>query len=317
MYEVISCTGDIGVKRRPPLNALRAFEAGARHLSFSQAGDELSVTQTAISHQVRQLEDWFGIRLFKREGRKISLTKVGLELQTELMPAFNQINEISARLLARTDRGTLTISVTPSFGARWLAPRLGGFWKRRPDIDLQVNHSIQLADLGRSDVDLCVRRGFGTWNGVVSERLMSADLTPVCSPDLELTSMEDLARHPLLHYANYEEWSEFFEKQGIVDVDVRRGIVLDNQQALVEAAAQGAGIILVLLPLVQEELAAGRIIAPFDRGLDPRLAFYVVCLADAMKRDDVRAFRNFLFEEVEQEKATHQVLEPGVDVQTS
>ena len=288
-----------------PLNALRAFESAARLLSFSLAGEELSVTQTAISHQVKQLEQWFDVRLFKREGRGITLTKEGLELFAEIRPAFDRIRNVSEKFAARSARKVISVSVTPTFGARWLSPRLSNFMQSHPDIDLNIQHSINAPNLDNLNVDIAVRRGFGDWPAVDCKRLMSADLTPFFSPDLPIKSIADLQSVTLLHYLDYQEWSDWLSGQSIKIDASEHGPCLDSEHALVAAAISGAGAIMGHRSLLGPELERGELIAPFEESLDSNLGFYVVCLNSSLKRKEIKAFWNFLFDERSKQKLGH------------
>ena len=169
-------------RRLPPLNALRAFEAGARHLSFTKAAEELFVTQAAVSHQVKLLEQDLGVALFRRMTRKLALTAEGRRLLGPVGAALDAIAEAAGALRAGAGGGTLTLSLTPTFGVRWLAPRLGRFWTAYPEIELRLQHSIHLIDFARDEIDAAVRWGSGVWPGLDVVYLMPAGLVPVCSP---------------------------------------------------------------------------------------------------------------------------------------
>ncbi|MEX0759283.1 MAG: LysR family transcriptional regulator, partial [Tistlia sp.] len=202
------------MRRLPPLNALRAFEAGARHLSFTKAAEELSVTQTAVSHQVRLLEEHLQARLFRRLTRKIELTAEGRRLLPGLSEGFDRLAEAVAAVEQRGEERCLTVSVTPSFGSKWLVGRLPRFWRSHADIDLRLHHTMDLVQFGRDEVDMAVRYGNGNWPGLTAECLLSVDLVPVCSPLLlergpRLETPADLAGHVLLHEDDYEEWSQW------------------------------------------------------------------------------------------------------------
>ncbi|NVO56980.1 transcriptional regulator GcvA [Rhodobacteraceae bacterium B1Z28] len=287
----------------PPLNSLRAFESAARLLSFSNAGEELSVTQTAISHQIKQLEQWFDVKLFTREGRGIALTKEGYELLADIRPAFDRIRNAAEKFSARASRRSVSVSVTPTFGARWLSSRLGNFMLQHPEVDLNIQHTVRPANLDTLNVDISVRRGLGDWPDVECKRLMSADLIPFFSPVLPIQSIKDLEHATLLHYLDYQEWTDWFSCQGIqLNAEQEHGPCLDSEHALVEAAISGAGVIMGHRSLLLSELEKGQLVAPFEGSLDPRLGFYVVCLKSSLKKKDVRAFRDFLFEERSKQK---------------
>ena len=291
-------------RRLPPLRALQAFEAGARHLSFSRAAEELSVTQTAISHQVRNLEQWFGVRLFVRKGREIALTDTGSRLEVEVALALDRIHEAAARVRASNERPALTVSVTRAFGAHWLAQRLGRFWRQYPGIDLRLHHSMYRADLNYGDVDLAVRWGPGVWEGTVSEYLVPARHTPVCSPILHIREVGDLAHQVLLHETDYQDWTEWLAVEGATEIDARRGPILDDVTAIVEAAVQGGGVTLSLPSLLEHEFKTGKLVAPFERKTGPANAYYVLYLPGALEQPEIRAFRDFLFDELERSSDT-------------
>ncbi|KAA3627459.1 MAG: transcriptional regulator GcvA [Proteobacteria bacterium] len=289
-------------RRLPPLNALRAFEAGAGHLNFTRAAEELSVTPTAISHQVRQLEEWFGLPLFKRGSRRLSLTEAGAQLYPVVAEALDRIAESACRIRGQPDRPTLTVSVTPTFGSRWLAARLGKFWIEHPEIDLRVHHSVHLVDFKRDDVDLAVRWGLGAWPGTVSERLMDAVAMPLCSPALltgphPLREPVDLEHHVLLHEKDRQEWTEWLIAAGLDDAPGRRGPVIDDPNSLVRAAIAGHGVFLGSVTMMNAELDSGALVAPFARAGGPEPAYFLVRPDDASPGRAAHAFREFILAE--------------------
>jgi LysR family glycine cleavage system transcriptional activator len=290
-------------RRLPPLNALRAFEAGARHLSFTKAAEELFVTQAAVSHQVKLLEADLGVSLFRRMTRKLALTEEGRALMAVAGEALDAIAGEAARL--RDDQGgrTLNLSLTPTFGVKWLAQRLGRFWAVHPEIDLRLCHSNLLVDFSRDDMDAAVRWGGGAWPGLKAVYLMRAGLTPVCSPALvagpdPLRTPKDLSHHTLLHERDYEEWTEWLAVAGARDVDSRRGPVIDDPSVLHQAAIDGQGVALESETLIRADLEAGRLVKPFDIDLDADNAYYLVAPPRAFDRPNVQAFRDFLLAEL-------------------
>jgi LysR family glycine cleavage system transcriptional activator len=289
-------------RRLPPLKALSAFEAGARLLSFTRAAQDLSVTQTAISHQVRALEEWIGTPLFRRGHRKLMLTEAGKLLYPAVAEAFDRICDATERVRDKPDRYTLSVSVTPTFGSRWLAQRLGRFWKEYPDIDLRLHHSVHVVDFVRDGVDAAVRWGYGRWPGTTSVRLMSAQAVPMCSPsslegEFPLREPGDLRHHPLLHEKDYQEWTEWLAAAGVAEVDGQRGSVIDDPNAIIRAAVEGHGVMMGIPTVLAEELDAGRLVAPFGVHPEPELAYYFACPPGALERPMVVAFRDFLIEE--------------------
>ena len=295
-------------RRLPPLNALRAFEAGARHLSFTKAADELHVTQAAVSHQVKALEDHLGVRLFRRLTRRLALTEEGRALLPVVSEAFDRIAEAAERIGRDGGRPrTLTVSVTPSFGGRWLVHRLSRFWRAHPDIDLRLHHSIQLVDFDRDDVDMAVRWGRGSWPGLAADFLMHVGVTPVCSPALlegprPLRTPDDLRHHTLLHEDDFEGWTEWLAAAGVTEVDPRRGPVIDDTGVVIQLAIAGQGVALGRTALIREDLAAGRLVRPFDLSLESDLAYHIVYPPRSLSRPKVRAFREFLLAEAALER---------------
>ena len=296
-------------RRLPPLNALRAVEAGARHLSFTKAAEELHVTQAAVSHQVKALEEHLGVRLFRRLTRRLALTEEGRALLPAVGEAFDRIAEAAERIGRSASRSrTLTVSVTPSFGAKWLVHRLGRFWREHPDVDLRVHHSVQLVDFDRdSDVDLAVRWGRGGWPGLSADLLIPSGRTPVCSPALldgphPLRTPDDLRHHTLLHEDDYGPWIEWLMAAGAAGVDARRGPIIDDAGVVVQLAIDGHGVALGRVGLIAGDLAAGRLVRPFDLSLEDSLAYYLVCPPRNLTRPRVKAFRDFLLAEAARER---------------
>jgi LysR family glycine cleavage system transcriptional activator len=290
-------------RKLPPLNALRAFEAGARHLSFTKAAEELHVTQAAVSHQVKALEERLGYSLFKRMTRKLALTEQGRVLFPVVSEAFLRIAETADGLRDAGDSHTLTVSVTPSFGAKWLVYRLRRFWEQHPEIDLKVHHSIHCADLRYDDVDIAIRFGAGRWEGLESEFMLRVDYTPVCSPALlegahPIREPDDLRHHTLLHEDDYDGWIQWLAVAGVTDINPRRGPVMNDITALMQSAVDGAGVALGKLTMVERDLAAGTLVTPFDITVLSDLGYHLVYLPGALERAKVRAFRDFIMQEI-------------------
>lgn len=287
----------------PPLNALRAFEAGARHLSFTKAAAELHVTQAAISHQVKALEEHLGYPLFRRMTRKLGLTEQGRALFPVVSDAFMRIAETAEDLRRAGDSRTLTVSVTPAFGAKWLVYRLPRFWEQHPEIDLRVHHSIQVADLRHDDVDIAVRFGAGRWPGLTSEFMLRVDYAPLCSPALlqgehPLKRPGDLRHHKLLHEEDHAAWTQWLAVAGVTDIDPRRGPIMDDISVILQTAMDGGGVALGRLSMAERELAAGHLVKPFDITVLTDLGYHLAYLPDALEREKVRAFRDFIMAEV-------------------
>ena len=296
-------------RRLPPLNPLRTFEAAARLLSFTLAADELAVTQTAVSHQIRTLEDWFGLPLFRRGGRRLTMTEAGSSLYPTVTESLDRIAEVAHRVSAGPERNTLTISVTPTFGSRWLAERLARFWRRHPDIDLRLHYSVQPVDLVRNNVDAAVRWGRGRWAGLHAQRLIAAQAMPLCSPALlggrhPLRVPADLAHHTLLHESDYQEWTEWLAAAGVQGVDANRGSVINDPNTIMRAAIDGLGVAIGIPSMFPEAIETGLLVAPFGVELGADSAYYYVCPAGTSERPLVEAFRRFLLEELETDPGT-------------
>lgn len=285
----------------PSLNGLRAFEAAARHLSFTRAADELNVTQTAISHQIRRLEAQLGLRLFVRRNRALLLTREGQDYLPAVRAAFEDLRLATDRLLRPGRDQLLTVSTTPSLAAKWLMPRLADFQETHPAIEIRISASTHLVDFRREDVDVAIRFGRGRWPGVRADWLMGEELFPVCSPKLlaggkPLRRPEDLAQHTLLH-ANpaREDWQLWLTAAGLPsNLAARRGLTFDDSLLALQAAIDGLGVALARRPLVEGDIAAGRLVVPFDVKLPAEAGFYIVAPRETADTPKIAAFRDWL-----------------------
>lgn len=285
----------------PSLNALRAFEAAARLLSFTRAADELAVTQAAISHQIKGLEEWLGVLLFQRLPRRLALTEAGRELLGSVRDAFDRIEAAVSHTRRNDGSGPLTVTVVPSFAAKWLVPRLGRFQTAHPDIEVRIAADIRLTRFD-DGVDLAIRAGRGPWPGLVCERLLDEELFPVCSPRLlagprPLSAPADLRHHTLLHDDFEHDWRMWLQAAGVAEVDWRRGPRFSDSSMVVQAAVEGQGVALARSALAQEDLKAGRLVRPFRIDIASDLAYYIVCPPAHAGRHKVRAFRDWLMQE--------------------
>lgn len=292
----------------PPLNALRAFEAAARHLSFTRAAAELHVTQAAVSHQIKALERALGVALFRRANRRLALTDAGQGYLPAVRDAFDGLTLATARLRAEESRGRLTISTLSSFAARWLVPRLGKFMRAHPEIDLRVSPSDALVDFRRDEVDVAIRFGRGRYTGLHSVRLMTEDLYPVCSPRLAagakpLRRPEDLHHHLLLHDDNESGWRNWLLAAGVEGIDMTRGPLYTDSSMLIEAAVNGDGVALARGALARDALASGRLLRPFRLRLPAEYAYYVVCPEESAERPKIVALRDWLLREAAEDRA--------------
>src|ERR1700736_5390064 len=212
-------------RQLPPLNALRAFEAAARSESFTRAAEELCVTQGAVSHQVKSLEDTLGIKLFNRERQRLGITDAGREYLNVVRDALDRIAAGTERVLQRQNAGVLTVSTSPDFAAKWLVYRLSRFCEAHPGIDLRVSATMNHVDFARAVVDVAVRHGDGNWGGLDAVRLCSEQLFPVCSPKLlsgrnRIAKPSDLLKVSLLHLDDRKAWSKWFDSAGVADAEV-------------------------------------------------------------------------------------------------
>lgn len=284
----------------PPLNGLRAFEAAARHMSFTDAADELSVTQAAISHQVRGLEQRLGLKLFVRRNRSLLLSEAGQAYLPSVRAAFDQLNEATEKLLQKDRGGHLTVTTTSSFAMKWLVPRLGGFQRANPEIDVRIHTDTHLVDFSREDVDIGIRYGRGQWPSLTAEWLVNEDVMPVCAPALVkgpngLKRPADLKRFTLLHIGTFpDNWQIWLTAAGVKGIDSSRGVFFDFALAAYQAAMDGLGVALGRQPLVDPDLKAGRLVVPFDFKMSTELAYYVIYPPDAIRRRKIKAFRDWV-----------------------
>lgn len=289
--------------RLPSLNALRAFEAAARHLSFSRAAEELHVTKAAVSHQVKALEEELGLPLFRRLNRALMLTDAGQALFPAITEALGIMSTAVAHLKKQDETGVLTVTTLDSVAAIWLVPRLGRFRRAHPDIDVRIATSDDSIDFARVNVDLAIRYGAGHWPGTHAERLMTEEIFPVCAPSLleggpPLKTPSDLANHTLLHDYGLETWERWLTAVGSPDVDAERGPLYPHSNLVLQAAEQGDGVALARSALAEGALASGRLVKPFDVSLPAEYAYYLVCPPEHLKRPKVKAFRTWLIAEV-------------------
>lgn len=248
-----------------PLNALRAFEASARHLSFTKAGLELHVTQAAISHQVKSLEENLGVRLFRRLPRGLALTDEGMGLMPVLEESFRRIGSTLDRFTDGKLREPLTVGAVGTFAVGWLLPRLAGFHQAHPFVDLRLLTNNNRVDLAGEGLDFAIRYGDGAWHGAHAEPILSAPLTPLCAPAIaaRLTSPAALTGEVLLRSYRADEWTRWFEAAG-APCPALRGPVFDSSVLMTAAAAQGLGVALAPPAMFARDLAAERLIRPFD-----------------------------------------------------
>jgi LysR family transcriptional regulator, glycine cleavage system transcriptional activator len=288
--------------RLPSLNGLRAFEAAARHLSFTLAASELNVTQTAISHQIRRLEEELGIRLFVRQNRALALTAEARDYLPGVRAAFNDLRLATDRLLRKDDDKVLTVSTLASLAAKWLLPRLTDFQEHHPGIDVRITTSTSLVDFQRDNVDAAIRYGRGQWPGLRADWLMADELFPVCSPSLlrgdkPLRCPEDLKSHMLLHTsnANSDDWRLWLTAAGLpADIARQPGITFDMIFMTIQAAIDGIGVAMGRTSYVQDDIAKGRLVVPFKIALPADAGFYLVSPEGRREAPQLTAFRDWM-----------------------
>jgi LysR family transcriptional regulator, glycine cleavage system transcriptional activator len=296
------------LRRLPPLNALKAFEAAARHESFTRAAEELCVTQGAVSHQVKALEMALGLKLFTRERQRLIITEHGRDYLAVLRDAFDRIALGTERLRQRRSTGALTVSTSPDFAAKWLVNRLGHFLEAHPEIDLRVSATMHHVDFAREDVDVAVRHGEGDWPGLDAVRLSPEHLFPVCSPKLmsgprAIREPADLLKHPLLHMEDRQNWTRWLEAAGLRDTGAVHGPVLNRASMLIDAAVDGQGIALARTTLAAWDLINGRLVRPFPISLPLNKTYWIVCPKVTAALPKVTAFRNWLLAEAADDAA--------------
>jgi LysR family glycine cleavage system transcriptional activator len=285
----------------PPLNTLRTFEAAARNLSFTKAAEELHVTQAAVSHQIKALEERLGIQLFKRLNRALVLTDPGQAFYPAIRDALEQIRMATQKLYELESTGTLKVTLLASFAAKWLVPRLGRFRRDYPDIDVLLSTSHLLVDFQRDDIDVGIRYGAGEWPGVEAEKLFTEDLFPVCSPSLldgpvPLRDPADLVEHNLIQDAGMD-WNTWLIAAGVIDEEMHYGTSFLDSSLAMQAAIAGQGVALGRMALVADDLAAGRLVRPFQISLPSNFAYYVVFASHTGDSPKIRAFRDWIAEE--------------------
>ena len=283
------------------MNALRAFEAAARHSSFTKAAAELNVTQAAISHQVKGLEERLGEALFRRNNRVLELTEQGRALLPDVTAALDLLAAATDRFAAR-DR-PLVLTVLPSFAAKWLLPRLRNLRERHPNLEVKLDTSDDVLDFALDDVDVAIRYGKGNWPDLAAEHLMDEEVFPVCAPELltspaPLKHPNDLRHHVLLHDRMNETWAMWLKAAGARGVNPDRGPAFTHSAMVLAAAIDGLGVALARGPLVADDLAAGRLVRPFQAALPARGSYFFVCRPSEAEEPRVVALRDWLRAEV-------------------
>jgi len=290
-------------RRLPPMNALKTFEAAARHQSFTRAAEELCVTQGAVSHQVKALEQELGLKLFHRAPRQLTLTETGHDYLIVIRDALDRIAVGTDQILQRQNAGVLTVSTSPNFASKWLVHRLGRFAEAYPDIDLRISATLHHVDFAQEDIDIAVRHGDGTAPGLDVTQLYEEELFPVCSPKLlqgphALKTPADLAHHSLLHLDDRQDWSKWLDAAGVADVDLSRGPVLNQASMIIDAAVDAQGVALARTGLAAHDLIGGRLVRPFSLALSVSYGYWIVCPKATAQLPKIATFRQWLLAEV-------------------
>lgn len=291
-------------RRLPPINAMRVFEAAGRHLSFTKAADELHVTQAAVSHQIKALEEWLGVMLFQRLNRGLKLTEEGQEYLGPLTEAFDLLGGATAKLMDQDNVKTLSVSALSSFASIWLLPRLKKFRDKYPDLNVHLVTSRQESDLLLDgDVDLDIRYGEGRWQHMQADVLLKETLFPVCSPELlaekPLRKPADIAKYTLLHDVMNIGWSDWFSHVGVEDIDASKGPTFSNSQLVLQAALNGEGLALGRDVLVADAIARGDLVRPFEESLPCRFSYYMVSAKNTSDQHKIRVFKKWLTSEAD------------------
>ncbi|NRA20229.1 MAG: transcriptional regulator GcvA [Oceanospirillaceae bacterium] len=298
------------IARLPPLNSLKAFETVVRHMSFKQAADELFVTPAALSYQIKQLETFVGVKLFNRLNRAIELTEQGLLIYPGVQQAFEQLN-LSMRLLERSSAANvLVVSAPPAFTAKWLAPRLYRFVALHPQIDARISASLALINLQVDDVDVAIRFGRGNYPGYCEVKLFDDYVVPMCSPEFlrqrKDFSLESLNTETLIHDDTHTtnkftiaNWQDWFKSVSLNYNPQKKGLHFNVADHGLNAAISGAGMVLGRIALAQSDLDAGRLVMPFAHKIKIDFSFYALCLESRANEPHIKAFRQWLIEEVQ------------------
>jgi LysR family glycine cleavage system transcriptional activator len=289
------------------LNAVRAFEAAARHLSFTRAANELHVTQAAISHQVKALEEHLGVRLFKRLNRSLLLTDAAQTYYPAVRDALDSLASGTARIRAQEANAPLNVTTIPSFAAKWLMPRLGRFHDQHPEIDLHISAVERTIDFMREPMDVGIRFGMGLWPALHAEKVADEAVMPVCSPSLasKLSDPQSLCDVPLLHdemlkaddmstLEGFPTWGAWLMAFDVNGVDPKRGQRFSHTHLMIQAAIDGQGVALGCAVLVADDVAAGRLAVPFPGSLPTGYSYSLVCLPGAVAWPRVQAFWRWL-----------------------
>ena len=287
-----------------PLNGLRAFESAARHLNLRAAAEELNVTPSAVSHQIRGIEATLGVTLFLRANKRLSLTNDGRALLPGLSEGFGRIERAVADLYNNQEQGVLTVSMAATFAMRWFMPRLPRFQQRFPDIEIRISTTQRAVKFEREDIDAAIRHGDGGWADMQCDRLFDVETTPVCSPDLmnaevPLYGPEDLHNHILIHAsARGDDWAQWFAHSGIAYKKPARELTFETTNFALAAAIKGLGVAIADRHIVEEDVEAGRLVVPFEFTHPHPDSYFLVCPLSQAQKPKMTRFRAWLLSEV-------------------
>lgn len=296
-------------KRLPPLLALEAFDAAARFLSFKAAAAELNLTPSAISHRVKQLEQYLGLPLFRRLNREIRLTEAGEDYYNTVRRAFDQVAQVSLRVGRAQQTEELRLSSVPHFAASWIIPNLEELLNRRPGLRVYVESSIRNADFARDAVDAAVRYGAGDWPGLNVTKLTDLSVAPVCTPALlkRLRKPSDLREVTLIHFSQFpHSWSEWLRAAGLPYFEPKHEVYFDSVSQAIDAAESGLGIALGIAPLIGPRLATGRLVMPFGPLMPLQHAYWLACRKSDAGKPAIQALRNWLLQLMQRAKDSMQ-----------
>ena len=298
------------VYRLPPLNALRAFEVAARHLSFAKASEELNVTPAAVSQQIKKLEEHLQVQLFGRKNRGLTLSEDAMLILPGIKDGFDKMTSSVQSLQRRKEHGFITVSATPSFASKWLVPRLDRWVAEHPETDVRISASLDLVDFEKTGIDLAIRFGAGTYAGLTSTFLMKESFVVVCSPilvrgDNALEIPADLKNHTLLHVLGPnpqygEDWRNWLQAAGVGDIDSERGLYFDDTAAGVASAIGGQGVLLARRAIIEEDVLRGLLVMPFDLDIPVEFSWYLVSPKTGQQSPSVNAFKQWLLTEAGQ-----------------
>ena len=300
--------------RQPPLNALRVFEAAARHMSFKDAANELNVTPGAVGHQIKALEDYLGTPLFRRFNRNLRLTEAGQACLPEVKEGFVMLSRAVERVKLNQPSASLVVSAAPAFAVKWLVPRLHKFLEAYPETDVRIQTTTRVVDLANEGIDIGIRFGSGNFPGHRADLLFHEEVSPVCSPALgrgqhPVLEPADLRSHPLIHLVgetddlSWPDWPAWLQEAKVTGVDPTAGPHFNQTITAVQAAIESQGVALIGYMCIADEISSGQLIKPFGENLSTRTAYsyYVVCPQSKKYKSEVSVFYEWLLSEVEED----------------